>query len=117
MRPNLAARLGGWSARHRKTAIVGWLLFVVAAVLIGGMAGQQRLTDGEQGTGDSGRAERILDQAGIEDPASEMVLVHSATVNGFRAALPEEYRKAWRTINPVGFSPSWSNHFLKTAKT
>jgi RND superfamily putative drug exporter len=89
MKPNLAARLGGWSARHRKTAIFGWLLFVVAAVLIGGMVGQQKLTDGEQGTGDSGRAERILDDAGIKDPASEMVLVHSAGANGFRAALPD----------------------------
>src|SRR3954467_5484969 len=66
MRPNVAARLGGWSARHRKTAIFGWVLFVVAAVLIGGMAGQQRLTNGEQGTGDSARAERILDDAGIK---------------------------------------------------
>ena len=89
MKPNLAARLGGWSARHRKTAILGWLLFVVAAVLIGGMVGQLKLTDGEQGTGDSGRAERILEDAGITDPASEMVLVHSAGANGFRAALPD----------------------------
>ncbi|MGH3376509.1 MAG: MMPL family transporter [Actinoallomurus sp.] len=92
MKPNLAARLGGWSARHRKTAILGWLLFVVAAVLIGGMVGQQRLTEGEQGTGDSGRAERILEDAGIKDPASEMVLVHSAGAGGFRAVLPDVTR-------------------------
>ncbi len=89
MKQNLAARLGGWSARHRKTAIFGWLLFVVAAVLIGGMTGQKQLTDGEQSTGDSGRAQRIIEAAGIKDPASEMVLVHSSAVNGFRAALPE----------------------------
>ena len=89
MKPNLAARLGGWSAAHRKTAIFGWLLFVVAAVLIGGMVGQKQLTEGEQGTGDSGRAERIIEDAGIKSPASEMVLVHSAKVNGFRAALPD----------------------------
>ncbi|MDN3354497.1 MMPL family transporter [Actinomadura sp. DC4] len=89
MKPNLAARLGGWSAGHRKTAIFGWLLFVVAAVLIGGMVGQKSLTDGEEGTGDSGRAERIIDEAGIKSPASEMVIVHSAKVNGFRAALPD----------------------------
>ena len=89
MKPNIAARLGGWSARHRKTAILGWLLFVVAAVLIGGMVGQKQLTGGEEGTGDSGRAERIISDAGIKSPASEMVLVHSAAVNGFRAALPD----------------------------
>jgi uncharacterized membrane protein YdfJ with MMPL/SSD domain len=89
MKPNLAARLGGWSAGHRKSAILGWLLFVVAAVLIGGMVGQKHLGDGEEGTGDSGRAERIIADAGIKSPASEMVLLHSAKVGGFRAALPD----------------------------
>ncbi|MEV0405871.1 MMPL family transporter [Actinoallomurus sp. NPDC050550] len=92
MKDNVAARLGGWSARHRKTAIFGWLLFVVAAVLIGGMAGQKQLTNAEQGTGDSGRAVRILEDAGIKSPATEMVLVHSAAPDGFRAAIPDVTR-------------------------
>ncbi|MCO5971130.1 MMPL family transporter [Actinoallomurus soli] len=92
MEENLAARLGGWSARHRKTAIIGWLVFVVAAVLIGGMAGQRQLTDGEQGAGDSGRAVRILEEAGITSPATEMVLIHSAAPDGFRAAVPDVTR-------------------------
>ena len=38
---NLAARAGRWSASHRKTAILGWLAFVIAAVVIGGAAGHQ----------------------------------------------------------------------------
>ena len=29
---NLAARAGRWSAQHRKTAILGWIAFVVLAV-------------------------------------------------------------------------------------
>ena len=33
---NLARRAGRWSATHRKTAILGWLLFVVLATVIGG---------------------------------------------------------------------------------
>lgn len=89
MRGNVAARLGGWSARHRKTAILGWLLFVAAAVLIGGMVGQKQLTNGEQGTGDSGRAARIIDEAGIKNPASEMVLVHGAAPGGYAAVIPD----------------------------
>ncbi|MEV5751336.1 MMPL family transporter [Actinoallomurus sp. NPDC052308] len=92
MKENLAARLGGWSARHRKTAIFGWLLLVVAAVLIGGMAGQRQLTNGEQGTGDSGRAIRILEEAGVKSPATELVLIHSATPDGFRAAAADVTR-------------------------
>ena len=52
---NLAARLGGWSARHRKTAIIGWLLFVVVASVVGGMAGQKTMEPWENGVGDSCR--------------------------------------------------------------
>ncbi len=32
---NLAARAGRWSAQHRKTAILGWILFVVFATVVG----------------------------------------------------------------------------------
>ena len=32
---NLAGRMGRWSAHHRKTAIFGWLAFVVVAFVVG----------------------------------------------------------------------------------
>ena len=32
-------RIAGWSARHRKTALFGWLLLVVGAVMISSMLG------------------------------------------------------------------------------
>jgi hypothetical protein len=41
-RRNFAALAGGWSARHRRKAIVGWLVFVVAAYVIGTAIGQRR---------------------------------------------------------------------------
>ena len=34
-RTNLTGRIGRWGARHRKTAIFGWLAFVVASFFIG----------------------------------------------------------------------------------
>jgi RND superfamily putative drug exporter len=90
-RRNLAAALGGWSARHRKAAVLGWLLFVVLATVVGGAAGQRHLTEAQQGSRDSARAMQILDDAGITVPAQEMVLVHSdrttATDSAFRAAV------------------------------
>ena len=42
---NLAARAGRWSAQHRKTAILGWILFVVLAVVVGGKVGQNDLDE------------------------------------------------------------------------
>ena len=77
MRSNVAARLGGWSTRHRKTAIIGWLVFVVAATLIGGRVGQETMADHEFETGDSAKADQILDEAGITGQAGEMVLLHT----------------------------------------
>jgi RND superfamily putative drug exporter len=76
---SIAAALGGWSARHRKTAVFGWLLFVVLATVVGGAVGQQGLTDAQSGVGSSAQALQILQNAGLSDPASEMVLVHSAS--------------------------------------
>ncbi len=76
---NLAARLGGWSARHRLVAIGGWLLLVIVAMLIGSMAGQIHMTQAEYGTGESGRAAWLLADNGITQPAAELVLVHSDT--------------------------------------
>src|SRR5206468_4026698 len=37
----LAARAGRWSVRHRKTAILGWLAFVIVAFAIGNVVGTE----------------------------------------------------------------------------
>lgn len=83
---NLAARLGVWSAHHRKTAILGWLLFVVLATVIGGATGTVTATDDEMGVGDSARATKILDDAGIDEPAGELVMVGAKSAEGWKGA-------------------------------
>lgn len=62
-RRNLAAVAGGWSARHRRKAIFGWLLFVFAAYAIGIVVGQRQLTDVQMGNGESKRATAIYEKA------------------------------------------------------
>ena len=93
---NVAARMGRWSARHRKTAIFGWLAFVVAAVVLGGALGTKQLTDNETLPGESGRAARMLDD-GFEQPAGETVLVQSRKLTAdspaFRAAVADVVRR------------------------
>jgi putative drug exporter of the RND superfamily len=76
---NIAAQMGRWSARHRKTAILGWLAFVVLSVVIGGSLPQGELSSSEQITGRPAEAQRILDESGIKDSASEMVLIQRPT--------------------------------------
>jgi uncharacterized membrane protein YdfJ with MMPL/SSD domain len=87
---NLAARMGRWSATHRKTAIFGWFGFVVVAILAGMAVGQNKISDVDQFNGESHRAEQALDRAGLR-PTSESVFVQSRTLRiedpEFKAAL------------------------------
>jgi putative drug exporter of the RND superfamily len=75
---NMARTLGGWSASHRKAAVLGWLLFVLIVTLLGNAWGQVGLPAYRQLAGGSAEAEKILEQAHISDPAVEWVLIRSA---------------------------------------
>src|SRR4051794_1966413 len=72
---NLAARAGRWSAQHRRTAILGWLLFVVLATVLGGKVGQKAIDESAAGNGESKRGDMIVEAAGFPDEAGEQVLV------------------------------------------
>jgi RND superfamily putative drug exporter len=90
---NVAARAARWSARHRKTAIFGWLAFVIAAFVIGGqMIGNTTLTKQEAGIGQSGRADIAAFKA-FPKKADESVLIHSDSLKAdspqFQAAVAD----------------------------
>jgi RND superfamily putative drug exporter len=72
-----AERLAHWSIRHRWKALALWLLLVVGAVVGGGIAGTRTLTDADTGAGQSGRADRVLEQAGYPADLTERVFVQA----------------------------------------
>jgi putative drug exporter of the RND superfamily len=77
---NIAARMGRWSASHWKTAVFGWLAFVVAAFYIGNAVGTRNIKDDDTGTGQSHRADQILDEGfPTSDALTEIVLVQSSS--------------------------------------
>ena len=78
---NFAARVGKWSATHRRTAILGWILFVVLAVVVGGAAGQNDLDDSAAGSGESKRGDMIVEAAGFPDQSQEQVLVQGTSAD------------------------------------
>src|SRR5215218_2500914 len=60
---NLAARIGGWSIEHKKTAVFGWLAFVIAAFVIGSIVvGQTQLKQSDNLVGESHRAAAAVDK-------------------------------------------------------
>ncbi len=60
---NLAAVAGGWSARHRRKAVAGWLAFVLVAYAVGAAVGQRQLTDVQMANGDAKRANALYEGA------------------------------------------------------
>ncbi|MFI9253787.1 MMPL family transporter [Streptomyces sp. NPDC053069] len=91
----LAARAGGWSARHRWAAVGIWVLFVVLAMGLGSAAGRVDVDESNQLKGETHTAAEIIDDAGIKQPAGETVLIQAkvgaltATSAEFRAAVAD----------------------------
>ena len=89
---NVSARMAAWSGRHRKKAIWGWLAFVVVVFALGNAVGTTNISDVDQFSGESHRAEAALDHAGLR-PVEEVVFVRSddLTVKDpeFRAAVQD----------------------------
>ncbi|MFE2514474.1 MMPL family transporter [Streptomyces mirabilis] len=89
----IAARAGGWSARHRWAAVGIWVLFVVLAMGLGSAAGRVDVKESDQLKGETHTAAKIIEDSGIKAPAGESILIQGkdasvkATDADFRAAV------------------------------
>jgi putative drug exporter of the RND superfamily len=92
-RPNATERIAGWSARHRKTAVFGWLLLIAALFMAGQALGTRSLPSYD--FGQSGQAERTLNQVAPAHYGSyaENVLIQ-ATAPGDTFATDPAMRQA-----------------------
>ena len=79
----MVQRAANWSARHKKTAVFGWLLLVVAAVMVGQRVGTSNVNSYDPGQ--SGQAERVLNRSYVQQPDSESVLIQSRPGTTFAA--------------------------------
>jgi RND superfamily putative drug exporter len=76
-RPPMVERITGWSTRHRKTAVFGWLLMVAVIFVLSQMMGSRNLQVYDPGQ--SGQGERALHQVAPANlnQLSESVLVQA----------------------------------------
>jgi RND superfamily putative drug exporter len=88
--------MGRWSAQHRKKAIWGWLVLVFIAFAIGGAVGTKTQDAAQSGVGESGSAERTIDNA-FPKHQVEQVLIQSdsstATDPSFRGVVNSTQRR------------------------
>jgi uncharacterized membrane protein YdfJ with MMPL/SSD domain len=97
---NLAARVGRWSVQHRRKAILGWLAFVFAALVIGFNVVPQKELDPSAGMpGESGQAGKVLNDA-FPKKSGESVLIQSGTLKAsdsqFKAAVSDVSQRLHR---------------------
>src|SRR5512132_4478881 len=76
---NLTSRAARWSAAHRRTAVLGWLAFVLVAFAIGSLVGVVKITTSDNAIGDSGAADRVLAREFPNERSLEEVLIQSRT--------------------------------------
>jgi RND superfamily putative drug exporter len=87
--------MGRWSASHWKTAVFGWLAFVIAAFYIGNMVGTKNVDSNDSNVGEARRGDHILQNAGFpqSSPIGEIVIVQNKTKTvddpEFRAAVDD----------------------------
>jgi uncharacterized membrane protein YdfJ with MMPL/SSD domain len=91
---NITARAARWSAANWKKATFGWLAFVIVSAALGQAVGVVKLTESEQGSGESARAQATLKRADLDQSANETVLVHSAT----RTASEPQFQRVVRRV-------------------
>jgi putative drug exporter of the RND superfamily len=91
----IVERVAGWSARHRLIAVFGWLLLVVAALMIGRQLGTDNLNSYDPGQ--AGQAERVLSRPVVQEPDSESVLIQGRSPGQTYASDPE-FRQAVRQV-------------------
>jgi RND superfamily putative drug exporter len=99
---SIAARVGRWSASHRKTAIFGWLAFVIASMAIGMMVGQKKIDQQNTNVGEAHHADQILKQAGFAQsaPLTEIVVIQSKTLSAGSPAFRAVINDVVNTVAP-----------------
>lgn len=110
----LPMRAARWSATHPWRAIGAWLALVVLAVGLASAISTEEPTDDDYRMGESGRADQLVDDAGLDALPQENVLVTAddgtAPDRGAAEAAAAEIAEAVRPLDGVTavLEPQWS---------
>jgi putative drug exporter of the RND superfamily len=101
-------RVAGWSIRHRKTAVFGWLLLVAVIFMAGQAFGSKNLTQND--AGQSGQAERVLakDAPAQNQAPQEAVLIQARAPGGTYATDPAMRQAASQVASALSAHPGYA---------
>ena len=101
-RAPVVERVAGWSIRHRKTAVLGWLVLVAAVFMAGHMVPAKNVPSYD--AGQSGQAEQTLQRLGVVTPPQENVLIQSRGT-GRLASDPQMRQAAAQVVTALSALP------------
>jgi putative drug exporter of the RND superfamily len=101
----LPMRAATWSARHPWRAIGAWMALVVVALVAASLVSTVNTSDADYRRGESGRADQLLEQAGMTPPPVEHVLITPAAGAGLGAGLGEAREAAGEIASRAGDLP------------
>ncbi|MGP0051580.1 MAG: MMPL family transporter [Solirubrobacteraceae bacterium] len=101
------------ASRRPKLTVALWIGLIVACIALGSLSGTRNLSDAASNVGQSAQAQARLLTAGIEDPASEDVLVRSTSAERTASAVAALTARARalpsvRSVENAGTTPSLS---------
>jgi uncharacterized membrane protein YdfJ with MMPL/SSD domain len=98
---NFAHRVGTWSAHHWKTAVFGWLAFVVATFAIGTAVAPKYLDATEANVGETRKADKIIEEGfpSKPDEQGEWVLIQHPTLTADDPAFKAVVEQAATTLD------------------
>jgi len=100
--------VAGWSARHRKTAVFGWLLLIAAVFMAGQAIGSRNLP--QYDSGQAGQAERMLNQVSPAqyDSYAETVLIQAKAPGATFATDPAMRQAASQVAASLATLPAYA---------
>ena len=103
-------RIAGWSARHKKTAVFGWLALVAVLFVASQALGSRNLPN--YSPGQAGQAERALHQAAPDfyGSASEVVLIQARAPGKTFAGDPSMRQAALQVVSALAALPESAAH-------
>jgi RND superfamily putative drug exporter len=107
-RTPVTERIAGWSARHRKTAVFGWLLLVAAVFMAGQSFGSKSLP--EYDWGQAGHADRVLEKTAPAQFSAynESVLIQSRAAKATFGSDPAMRRAAVAVAAALAHTPKYA---------
>ncbi|MFF9478292.1 MMPL family transporter [Streptomyces sp. NPDC014733] len=97
----LTVRVASWSGAHPARAVIGWCVFVVLCLALGGAVGARQAADRDYWVGEAGRAEAIAVEGDLQHKAVERIMITNRSGGPVGAAAHDAAQDVAARMKPL----------------